>query len=101
MNKSILAIFFSFLFLSLALAPTVLMAIDDSIDISFFYDISEEEEEKEGKEGNKEFEKFVVEVDTSIESFITSKNREHLEYAFKTYQKPHLNLIFPPPEFIL
>jgi len=99
MNKSLLVIFFSFLFLSLALAPTILLAIDDSIDISFIYDVSEEEEEK-GKEGNKEFEKFVVELDIETEGFITSNNREHLEYAFKTYPKPHLNLIFPPPEFI-
>ncbi|WP_456441738.1 hypothetical protein [Psychroserpens sp.] len=97
MNKSIIAIFFSFLFLSLALAPTILLAVDDSIDISFFYDISEEEEEKEG---NKEFEIFVVDLETEIEGFVTSNNREHLEYAFKTYQKPHLNLIFPPPELI-
>lgn len=99
MNKSFLAIFFSFVFLSLVMAPTILMTIDDSIDISFIYDISEEEEKE--KEGNKEFEKFVVDSDIEIEGFVTSKNREHLEYAFKTYQKPHLNLIFPPPEFIL
>ena len=97
MNKSLLAIFFSFLFLSLALAPTVLLTIDESIDLSFFYDISEEEEEKES---HKEFEKFVVDLDTDIEGFITSNNREYIEYAFNTYQKPHLNLIFPPPEFI-
>ena len=100
MYKSIIAIFFSFVFLSLVTAPTILLAIDDSIDISYLYDVSEEEEEK-GKEGNKEFEKFVVDSDSEIEGFVTSNNREHLEYAFKTYQKPHLNLIFPPPEFIL
>ncbi|WP_323789111.1 hypothetical protein [Psychroserpens sp.] len=99
MNKTILAIFFSFIFLSLVTAPTIIMAIDDSIDISFIYNISEEEEEK-GKEGNKGFEKFVVDLDTELEGFVTPNNREHLEYAFKKYQKPHLNLIFPPPEFV-
>lgn len=99
MNKSILAIFFSFVFLSLVTAPTILMAIDESIDISFIYDVSEEEEK--GKESNKEFEKFVVDAETEIEGFITSNNKEHLGFVFKTYQKPHLNLIFPPPEFIL
>nr|WP_321247019.1 hypothetical protein [uncultured Psychroserpens sp.] len=99
MNKSLLAIFFSLLFLSLIIAPTIIMAIDDSIDISFVYDISEEEEEK-GKEGNKEFKKFVVDLDDEDESFMSSENEQNLEYTFKTYPKPHLNLIFPPPEFI-
>ena len=97
MKKSLLAIFFSFVFLSLVIAPTILMSIDNTIDISFIYDISEEEEEK-GKEGNKEIEVFVVEFASEVEGFLTSINRGHLEYAFKTYQKPHLNLIFPPPE---
>ena len=99
MNKSLLAILFSLLFLSLIIAPTIIMAIDDSIDISFVYDISEEEEEK-GKEGNKEFKKFVVGLDDEDESFMSSENEQNLEYTFKTYPKPHLNLIFPPPEFI-
>ncbi|MEH6536983.1 MAG: hypothetical protein V7719_11350 [Psychroserpens sp.] len=99
MNKSLIAILFSLMFLSLVTAPTIVMAIDDTIDISFFYDISEEEEEK-GNENNKEFEKFVVDLEIEIESFITSNNREHLGYTFKTYPKPHLNLISPPPEFI-
>jgi hypothetical protein len=75
------------------------MAIDDTIDISYIYDMSEEEEEK-GKESTKEFEKFVVELDIEIESFLLSENEQNLEYTFKTYPKPHLNLIIPPPEFI-
>lgn len=98
MYKSIIAIFFSFVFLSLVIAPTILLAIDDSIDISYIYDVSEEEEKE--KEGNKEFEKIVVDSDSELEGFVTSNNGELLGYVFKTYQKPHLNLIFPPPEFI-
>lgn len=75
------------------------MAIDDSIDISFIFDISEEEEEK-GKESNKEFEKFIVDLDLEIEDFRSLECKQHLGYTYKKYPKPHLNLISPPPEFI-
>jgi len=100
MNKSFLAIFFSIMFLSLVMAPTLIMAIDHSIDISYIYDLSEEEEEK-GKENTKEFEKFITDFDIEMASFITLDKNEKLEYTFKTYQKPHLNFISPPPELIL
>jgi hypothetical protein len=99
MKKKLSAIFFSFMFLLLVTAPTIIMAIDDSIDISLFYDITEEEEEK-GKENTKGFEKFVVDLDIDIEGFLSSENSQDLVYTFKTYPKPHLNLISPPPEFI-
>ena len=85
------------MFLSLVLAPTIVMAIDDSIDISFVYDISEEEEEK-GNESNKEFEKFVIYLDIEIEDLMSLESKQHLGYTFKVYPKPHLNLIFSPPE---
>ena len=99
MNRSLLAIFFSLFFLALVTAPTILVVIDDSVDIAFFYDISEEEEEKCNKK-NKEFEKFVVDLDTESDDFVTLKIRLDLEYTFKKYRKPHLNLISPPPEFM-
>ncbi|WP_298893937.1 hypothetical protein [uncultured Psychroserpens sp.] len=88
------------LFLSLTTAPTILMIVDDSIDMSFVYDISEEEEEKKGKDKNKEFEKFLIDSDKDLDGFPVIKKAKNLKYAYKTYPKPHLNLIFPPPEFI-
>lgn len=99
MNKSLIAYFFSIMFLSLVIAPTLVMVIDDSIDMSFVYDGSEEEEEK-GKENSKEFEKFVVELDPEIDDLLSSESTQHSGFTFKTYPKPHLNLISPPPEFI-
>lgn len=99
MNKNILAIFFSIVFVSLITAPTLLVLLDDSIDISLIYDISEEEEEK-SSEKNKELEVFVVEFPSELNGYKTSKSKAHTEQAFKTYPKPHLNLISPPPEFI-
>lgn len=100
MSKNILAIFFSIVFISLITAPTILVLIDDSIDLSLIYDISEEEEEK-GSEKNKELEVFVVELHPELNDFTLSKNKADTEHAFKTYPKPHLNLVSPPPEFIL
>ncbi|WP_298901398.1 hypothetical protein [uncultured Psychroserpens sp.] len=99
MNRNLLAIFFSLFFLTLVTAPTILVFVEDSVDIAFFYDISEEEEEKSNKK-NKEFEKFVVDLDTESDNLLTSKASIDLEYSYKTYPKPHLNLISPPPEFI-
>ncbi len=100
MNKNLLAIFFSLLFLTLILAPTIVLVVDSSIDISFVYDMSEEEEEK-GNENSKEFEKLVVDFDVEVITLHTSEDLGDIGFTFKSYQKPHLNLISPPPESIL
>ncbi|WP_299333367.1 hypothetical protein [uncultured Psychroserpens sp.] len=83
----------------LIVAPAVIMAIDESMDMSCLYNISEEEEEKES-EKNKELEVFVDCTGENEESFISTNRNKYLVYAFKNYPKPHLNLISPPPEFI-
>ncbi|OUS01442.1 hypothetical protein A9Q86_06575 [Flavobacteriales bacterium 33_180_T64] len=100
MNRTIIVAFFSILFLSLITAPTILMTIDSSIDISLLYDISEEEEDK-GSEKNKEFEVCVFELNSETEDLSITDDKEYLGYSYKNYPKPHLNLISPPPEFIL
>jgi hypothetical protein len=100
MRKNLLAILFSLLFLTLVMAPTIIVVVDSTIDISFVYDMSEEEEEK-GSEHNKELEKLVVDLGIEVVALNKTEDREVLKYTFKSYQKPHLNLIFPPPEFKL
>jgi hypothetical protein len=100
MRKNLLAILFSLLFLTLVMAPTIIVVIDNTIDISFVYDMSEEEEEK-GSEHSKELEKVVVDFGIEVIALKTTEDLEDLRYTFKSYQKPHLNLIFPPPEFKL
>ncbi|MEY8849650.1 hypothetical protein AB9K26_12595 [Psychroserpens sp. XS_ASV72] len=82
--------------MSLVVAPTIIMAIDDTVDMSLVYSISEEEENK----CSKEFEKYVVELNHELEDFLDFNKKDNLEYRFKTYPKPPLNLISPPPEFI-
>ena len=77
-------------------APTIIALVDDSIDISAFYTASEEEEK--GAEKNKDIEKLFFEIKNSETAFASTKMKDNLSFCFKTYPKPHLNLISPPPE---
>lgn len=97
MLKRNVSIFFTLLFLATIITPSIVIAIDDSIDISLLIDISEEEEEK-GNEKNKELEVFVVDSNLVAEDISSKSNQENLGYCYKNYPKPDLNLIFPPPE---
>lgn len=89
------AIFFTILFMVIIAAPLIIISIDDSIDITYFYG-ENEEEEKEGL-------KVLFEITSrDIEScFVDKSNNDNLGFTFKSYQNPHINLIFPPPERIL
>lgn len=97
MYKTQIAIFFTFLFLAVITAPTIIVAIDDSINISLFYDFSDEEEKEKQKEKDKTLEIIISEDSKNIDS-IDFKNNSSLEYYYKKYTKPHLNLVLPPPE---
>ncbi|GAA4801159.1 hypothetical protein GCM10023330_03710 [Litoribaculum gwangyangense] len=79
--------------MALISAPSIIIAIDDSADTSIFYSVTEEEETN--KIELKASESFVV-----TEYLWVLESAEGIEYYFKKYPKPHLNLIFPPPEFI-
>lgn len=91
MNRNIIAIFFSILFVAFVTAPSVILAMDDSFDVSIFYSITEEEEKETLK---------IAHMDelSDLEYLSASKTTDNLGYFFKTYSKPHLNLISPPPE---
>jgi hypothetical protein len=93
MCKNVIAIFFTILLMALISAPSIIIAIDDSADTSIFYSVTEEEETN--KIELKASESFVV-----TEYLWVLESVEGIEYYFKKYPKPHLNLIFPPPEFI-
>ena len=75
------------------------MAIDDSIDISCLYSINEEEEEK-GHEVTKEGKAFYHQSVHILDHIKGIDKKRQYAYFFKKYPKPHLNLVFPPPEFI-
>ncbi|WP_339751379.1 hypothetical protein [uncultured Winogradskyella sp.] len=81
--------------MAIIVAPTIITSMDDSVDISCFFGIGEEEEENENL-------KLLFEnnLELSDDFFVIKTNTNLIGYAFKTYPKPHLNLISPPPEFI-
>ena len=89
------AIFFTLLFMAIISAPTVITCIDDSVDVSCFFGFGEEEEESENL-------KLLFEnsLELSDDHFVIKTRNNLIGYTFKTYPKPHLNLIIPPPEFI-
>ncbi|WP_256259910.1 hypothetical protein [Winogradskyella luteola] len=69
--------------------------MDNSFDTTIFFDINEEEE--------KESVKLLFETASlDLEDFYTDRtDLNSNSYTFKAYSKPHLNLVFPPPEKIL
>ncbi|RKE98653.1 hypothetical protein [Ichthyenterobacterium magnum] len=93
MNKNVIAIFFSVLFMALITAPSIIIAVDDSCDVSIFYSITEEEE--------KESLKIVPTNELSeTECLFASNSNDNLGYFFKSYLNPHINILSPPPDFI-
>jgi hypothetical protein len=87
-------------FAFLIAAPTIIVAIDKTVDISYFYSIAEEEEHNSIKKIT-ELEVFTSESLMSLESLFFSNKNSVLQYAFKRYTKPYLHSTSQPPEFIL
>ena len=95
MNKKTIAILFSVLFLAFVTAPTIIIAVDNTVDVSIFYGVTEEESENLKLP-------FPDNSFKGLESLVILDSKENSGYFFKNYPKPHLNLISPPPEqFIL
>lgn len=88
------AVFFTIVLMALISAPTIILSIDDSIDVTCFYSITEEEEESHSVK--LVFEHSSEDCDSFFEDQV---NTDLIEYTFKNYPKPHLNLISPPPDF--
>ncbi|WP_428741825.1 hypothetical protein [Tenacibaculum sp.] len=94
MKKRIISISLTVLFLGLIIAPTVIAVLDDSIDTSIFYSITEEEENGKAKNLISPFSLG----NTDISPYFLLEDNQFFCYRFKNYPKPHLNLISPPPE---
>jgi hypothetical protein len=98
MTRNIVSIFLSILFLAFIAGPTVLIMIDDSIDVSIYYASSSSEEEENSAPKIKEVNGVFSESDMGESDLISNDDENNLEYYFKNYPKPHLNLISPPPD---
>ena len=95
MSKKGVSIFLSVIFLLFIAAPTILTIVDDSIDVSVIFSTSEEE-----NQNHLNVEALFLNVKTNELDFVFTSAENNLAYFFKNYQKPHLNLISPPPDFI-
>lgn len=80
--------------MALIVAPSVIVVLDSSFDTSIFYSITEEEEN--GK-SSKIVSPFQQQVNNILSDFAL-KIDSSFSYQFKSYPKPHLNLVSPPPE---
>lgn len=98
MSRKSVSIFFSVLFLLFIVTPSVIVMVDDTVDISIVFSNSEEEEK--GNEKHLDIEVLFSKLKTSDSDFTFAVSENNLEYYYKKYPKPHLNLISPPPEFI-
>lgn len=98
MSRNIISIFLSILFLAFIAGPTILVMIDDSVDVSSYYTSTSSEEEN-NNQVNKEVKVFVF-FQKENEFFIALTKKENdLSYSFNNYPKIHLNLISPPPDY--
>lgn len=88
------AVFFTIVLMALISAPTIIVSFDDSVDVTCFYSITEEEENHGAK---LVFGSTNQDSDSVFEDYT---NTNLVGYTFKNYPKPHLNLISPPPDFV-
>ena len=82
-----IAIFFSILFISLVITPTIILISNPSQDIVFLMDMSEEEEENKGKEESKVDSKLKIYPSNFISSILFSdfENKRNIRFNSKNY----------------
>lgn len=90
-----LALFFALLFITIVGAPSIIISMDDSVDVTIFYGESEEEEEKENLKLHFEFPELETENSEIVKSILNEES-----YLFKSYQKLYKNVHIPPPDYI-
>lgn len=96
MSKNAGSIILSIIFVLFLSGPTIISMVDDSVDISIFYSITEEEEKV--SKITKTFEVLHNKNTNSVSNFFLKERVHNQRYFFKKYPKPHLNLVSPPPE---
>ncbi len=98
MYRKIVSLILSIFFLVFLVAPTIIVMVDDSVDVSLFYAVSEEEDNCIEK--NKDIEVLFTDCHTFLLAFVSNNKVNDIIYYNKKYSKPHLNLISPPPDII-
>ncbi len=98
MSRTTITSLFLCLFLSLIIAPTVIVAVDDTIDISVVLTNSGDEEEEQGTEEKLVIEFLFTATKELQSSLVIIPLGDGLTYFYKKYPKPYLNIISPPPD---
>lgn len=96
MSKKIISIIFSGVLLLLLTAPTILTLVDDSIDSSVIFSLSEEE--GKGSEKNINIELIFESIESNYFQLVFLTEEDSLEYFYKKYTLPYLNKVSPPPD---
>lgn len=98
-----ISIFFSLLFLSVLIAPTIICLTNSTQEIAFFIDINEEEEENKGKEESKTDSKLKLYSSTFLNSFLSNaiETNENIRFHSKSYISKHPKVTKRPPKYIL
>ncbi|MCB4807177.1 hypothetical protein LG651_02860 [Tamlana sp. 62-3] len=92
MSKNLIVLFFSVTLLCFIAAPTVLIILDDSADVSVIYNNFAEEEE---------LSKIKLQCNNPHEEttrILALTSKIQTVYFSKKYPNPLVNLISPPPE---
>ncbi len=96
MYKKILALGLSIVFVLFLILPTIVLIVQENTDIPIVFTTSSEEEK--GNEKNLEFQMVVSKSITNPNNTSSLVLQKQVSYFQKKYTKPHLNIIFPPPE---
>ncbi|ARV07137.1 hypothetical protein BTO04_10755 [Polaribacter sp. SA4-10] len=93
-----IALFFTLLFSTLIITPTVISLVDDTPNIAFFLDINEEEENK-GKESAKDLE-IKIHTTDHFNDFIINGIQKKKNVSFKStnYTSEYPKNTTPPPK---
>lgn len=98
-----IAIFFSILFISLLITPSLILISNPSQDIAFLIDMNEEEEENKGKEESKVDSKLKIYSPNFISSVLFNgfENKKYIRFNSKNYISKHPKVSTPPPKRIV
>ncbi|ALJ05306.1 hypothetical protein APS56_09295 [Pseudalgibacter alginicilyticus] len=99
MLRNIVSNLLTIIFLLFIAGPTILVMVDNTIDVSIYYTASSAEEEENSTPKVKKVNDLFSETNTIETEMFSNEDENNLEYFFKNYPKPHLNLISPPPDF--
>lgn len=86
-------------FLGFLIIPSAILLIDNTVDVSVFYDMNDENEKK-ANEKNLEIEIQFTDNNFYQNELNVSLKNSKINYISKKYNTPYLNFITPPPDLL-